>query len=63
MSSIPRFEAASISIRSSARPSSMASQTSHSPSGSPSRGDLQFTALARMRAVLVFPVPRGPHSR
>src|SRR5580704_4691409 len=35
----------------------------HVPQGSPSTGDSQLSALARMRAEDVLPVPRGPLKR
>jgi hypothetical protein len=38
----------------------MAVQDAHVPSGSPLAGASQFSAMAKMRAVEVFPVPRGP---
>ena len=60
---MPRLLAASISMRSSARDSLMARQRSQALSGSPLAGDTQLTALARTRAVLVLPVPRGPQNR
>ena len=62
-SSMPRLLAASISIRSSAAPALIASQGRQALQGSPSRSSPQFTALARMRAVVVLPVPRGPANR
>jgi len=63
-SSTLRFDAASISKRSRKVPAAMARQFSHSPHGSPSSPRfVQFSAFARMRAVLVFPVPRGPENR
>jgi hypothetical protein len=63
MSSIPRFDAASISITSSERPPAIVRQLSHSPHGSPEIPRSQFSALARMRAVVVLPLPRGPANR
>ena len=47
-------------------PSAMATQWRHTPQGVAvgrslsSSAPTQLSALARMRAVLVFPVPRGP---
>ena len=35
----------------------------HTPQGSPASGCSQLSALARMRAVDVLPVPRGPENR
>ena len=64
ISSTPLFDAASTSMTSSDVPSAIATQLSHSPHGSPSAPRLvQFSALARMRAVVVLPVPRGPEKR
>ena len=67
MSSMLRFEAASISTTSSETPLAMATQWRQTPQGAivgPLTGrssvPTQFRALARMRAVLVLPVPRGP---
>jgi hypothetical protein len=64
-SSTPRFEAASISITSSeVRPDQIRSHDSQLPHGSPSsvrRGQLR--AMARTRASVVFPTPRGPQNR
>ena len=62
-SSMPRCEAASISITSSELPLAIASAIgvvgSKSAFGPPSA----LSALARMRAIEVFPVPRGPANR
>ena len=41
----------------------MAKQLAQVPSGSPSTTCSQLRALARMRAVEVLPVPRGPLNR
>jgi len=38
-------------------------QASHFPQGSPSFGERQLMARAKMRAVEVFPVPRVPQNR
>jgi hypothetical protein len=58
------FEAASSSITSIDEPLVMARQLSQTLSGSPSAVRCsQFRALARMRAVDVLPVPRGPVNR
>jgi len=59
---MPRCEAASISTTSSDVPFAIARQTVQVVSGS---GDgpgvpAQFSAFARMRAIDVLPVPRGP---
>ena len=63
MSSIPRLEAASISITSSDLPAAIVRQFSHSPHGSPETPAPQLRALARIRAVVVLPLPRGPANR
>ena len=41
----------------------METHDSHVPHGSPPVRSAQLSALARMRAVDVFPVPRGPLNR
>ena len=61
---MPRFDAASISTRSRARPSRIAvhgSQASHGSALAPRFR--QLSALARIRASDVLPVPRGPVNR
>src|SRR6185295_6627434 len=68
MSSMPGWEAASISITSMCRPSEMArhgSQTLHGVIVGPPcpYGPMQFSALAISRAVEVLPTPRTPVSR
>ena len=63
ISSIPRLEAASISITSSALPATMRRQASQSPHGAAVGPWSQLRAMARTSAVLVFPVPRGPQNR
>ena len=63
MSSMPRFDAASISTRSIARPSRIETQASQRSHGSPSWRFVQLTAFARIRASDVLPVPRGPTNR
>ena len=64
ISSTRLFDAASTSITSSDVPSATATQLSHTPHGSPSAPRfVQFIAFARMRAVVVFPVPRGPENK
>ncbi len=62
-SSMPRLEAASSSTTSREAPASTARHEAQVPSGSPSTGASQLRALARMRAVEVLPVPRGPLNR
>src|SRR5688572_19225009 len=63
-SSTSPWLAASISITSSARPSRMETQAPQASHGSPSAPRaVQLMALARMRAVDVLPVPRGPTNR
>ena len=63
MSSMPRCDAASISITSSEVPAAMATQAWQVPSGSAVGPCAQFSPLARMRAIEVLPVPRGPAKR
>ena len=67
-SSTPRLVAASISITSRlAEPFQMRRQFSHSPQGSPAGVTVsrrsQLSAMARMRAAVVLPTPRGPVRR
>ncbi len=64
-SSTPRFEAASISMTSSAVcPLQILAQLSHSPQGSPdSSRTEQLRAIASIRASVVLPTPRGPQKR
>ena len=57
------LEAASSSVTSSSDPSSMPRQAAHWLQGAPSTGCSQLTALARIRAQVVFPVPRVPVNR
>ena len=57
------LDAASNSKMSAAFASDSARQARHSPHGSPSCGFSQLTARARILAVLVLPVPRGPQKR
>ena len=54
------FDAASISTMSVNEPSNAALHISHSLQGSPSLGFKQFTALAKILAADVFPVPLPP---
>ena len=63
MSSIPRCEAASISITSSEVPFAIATQAWQVLSGVGVGPCAQLSALARMRASEVLPVPRGPAKR
>ena len=64
MSPTPLFDAASSSSsQSTMRPSSTATQFGQTPHGSPPLGFSQLRTLARIRAVEVFPVPRGPLKR
>jgi hypothetical protein len=63
MASTPLFDAASSSCTSSDAPRAISTQESHRPQGSPSSSAAQLSALARMRAVEVLPVPRGPLKR
>ena len=65
---MPRLEAASISITSSAVEAAIARQLSHTPQGvtvgslttCSASGPVQLSALARILAMLVLPVPRDP---
>ena len=52
--------AASISMTSMSRPCAISTHASHSPQGSGVGPCTQFSARARMRAVVVFPQPREP---
>jgi hypothetical protein len=52
--------AASISMTSMSRPSAISTHASHVPHGSAVGPVSQFSARARMRAVVVLPTPRGP---
>ena len=61
--STPLFEAPSISTRSASVPASAASQRAQALQGSGPGPCSQFSALAKMRAVVVLPVPRGPAKR
>ena len=60
---MPRWEAASISITSSDVPAAIATQAWHVPSGVTVGPCVQFRLFARMRAIDVLPVPRGPAKR
>ena len=67
ISSMPLFEAASISTTSSARPSSISVQGLHLLQGSPFFAKVasfarvsQFASFATILAALVLPVPLGP---
>ncbi len=63
MSSIPRCDAASISITSRELPFEIETHELQTPQGSAVGPRSQFTPLARIRASDVFPVPRGPAKR
>ena len=64
MLSTPLFDAASISMTSIKLPSFMARQLAHSQHGlAATSSDSQLSALASIRAVVVFPVPRVPQNR
>ena len=52
--------AASISRTSMSRPCAISMHASHAPQGSAVGPFSQFSARARMRAVVVLPTPRGP---
>jgi hypothetical protein len=60
---MPRFDAASISMRSRKRPSRIATHVSQRSQGSPSFAFGQFTAFAISLAIDVLPVPRTPERR
>jgi hypothetical protein len=60
----PRFDAASSSMRSENVPAAIPVQFTQASHGSPSGPrSVQLSALARMRALVVLPVPRGPEKR
>ena len=63
MSSIPRWLAASISTTSSEVPLAIVTQELQVLSGVAVGPCSQLSALARMRASEVLPVPRGPAKR
>ena len=63
MASTPLLEAASSSWTFSELPWVISMHEVHVPQGSPSTGASQLSALARMRAEDVLPVPRGPLKR
>ena len=64
MSSTPLLDAASSSWMQYERPSWKETQDSHWPQGSISAvGEEQLMVLAKMRAALVLPTPRGPQKR
>jgi hypothetical protein len=63
MASTPLLEAASSSWTSSEDPRLISTQDEHTPQGSPSDKAVQLRAMARIRAVDVLPVPRGPLNR
>ena len=60
---MPRLDAASISKTSIDEPSLMLRQESQTPHGVSVGPSAQFIARARIFAVLVLPVPRGPVKR
>ena len=60
MLSMPVCVAASISSTSMSRPSAISTQASQTPHGSAVGPFSQFSARARIRAVVVLPTPRGP---
>ena len=63
MASTPLFDAASSSMLENDEPFVTDTHDSHTEHGSPSSSFSQLSALARMRAVDVLPVPRGPEKR
>ena len=58
--STPVFDAASISSTSIDREATISLQESQRPQGSADTPSAQFSAFAKMRAVVVFPTPRAP---
>ena len=56
-------DAASSSTTSKERPAAISSQLTHFPHGSTPFGDVQLSAFAKMRLVVVLPMPRGPMKR
>ncbi len=63
ISSTREFEAASNSMTSGCEPSVILIHVAHSLQGSFAGACSQFKAFAKILAVLVFPVPRGPEKR
>ena len=63
MSSMPRCDAASISTTSSEVPAEIETHAWQVPSGVVVGPDAQLSAFARIRAIDVLPVPRGPAKR
>ena len=63
MASTPLFDAASSSCTLSDVPAVVSTHDAHWPHGSPSTGASQLSALAKIRADDVLPVPRGPLKR
>ena len=57
---MPRLEAASISSTSTELPAAISVHEGHFPQGATVGPWAQFSALARIRAVVVFPTPRAP---
>ena len=57
---MPRFDAASISITSTAEPAAISRQLAHLPHGVIVGPASQFRQRAKMRATVVLPVPRWP---
>ena len=63
MLSMPVFDAASSSSRSTKRPASIAAHASQTPQGVAVTPVTQLRLLARIRAIVVLPTPRVPVSR
>ena len=63
MSSTPVFDAASISITSTGAPETKSWQEGQAPQASGPVRAVHASALARSRAVVVLPTPRGPVKR
>ena len=59
----PLLEAASISITFMELPAAIALQEGQFPQGLPSAGCSQFTAFAKILAMVVFPVPLVPQNK
>ena len=63
MLSMPVFDAASSSSKSTKRPASISTHAGQTPHGVAVTPFTQFRLLARIRAIVVLPMPRVPVSR
>ena len=63
MASTPLWEAASSSVTSIDVPAATIRHDAQTPQGSPPSRAVQLSALAKIRAVEVLPVPLGPLNR